>query len=62
MDRILINTEKNKFYLRKNEIYFSTRFKQEIPSCPPTAKRHPSRTATPTLVRHELVGATSLLH
>jgi hypothetical protein len=49
-------------YKQKNSIYFSTRFKHEIPSCPPTAKRQPSSTATPTLVRHELVGAISLLH
>jgi hypothetical protein len=48
--------------MKQIQIYFSTRFKHEIPSCPPTAKRQPSSTATPTLVRHELVGAISLLH
>lgn len=36
--------------------------RQETPSWPPTAYRYPPSTATPTLVRQVLVGATSLLH
>lgn len=44
------------------QVYLSTMFRQETPSWPPTAYRYPPKTATPTLVRHVLVGATSLLH
>jgi hypothetical protein len=62
MDHIFREEEKCISRQLKNPIYFSTRFKHEIPSCPPTANKQPSSTATPTLVRHELVGAISLLH
>lgn len=62
MDHIFKNENKNVILSRENRIDFSTRFKQETPSCPPTTNKQPSSIATPTLARHEFVGAVSLLH
>ncbi len=46
----------------KGQTNLSTKLRHETPSWPPTAYIKLSNTATPTLVLHELVGATSLLH
>lgn len=43
----------------RNSHSFNHRHVRETQTCPPTAYRNPSRTATPTDVRHDDVGATS---